>query len=82
MTQSSQSQKTVGIYCRVSTSSQRADLQLEQLRSVAERNNWVIVDEYIDSAVSGVKGRDERPEYDRLCKDITRKRFDLVAAFD
>ena len=82
MTQSSLSSKTVGLYCRVSTQSQDVTLQLEQLRSVAEKNNWLVVDEYIDSAISGVKGRDERPEYDRLCKDITRKRFDLVAAFD
>ena len=82
MTQSSKSQKTVGIYCRVSTSSQDPELQLEQLRTVAQRNNWVIVDEYVDTAISGVKGRDERPEYDRLCKDIARRRFDLVAAFD
>ena len=82
MTQSSLSSKTVGLYCRVSTQSQDVTLQLEQLRSVAEKNNWLIVDEYIDSAISGIKGRDGRPEYDRLCKDISRRRFDLVAAFD
>ncbi len=82
MTKSSKSQKTVGIYCRVSSSGQCADLQIEQLRTVGQRNNWVIVDEYVDLSISGVKGRDERPQYDRLCRDIARRRFDLVAAFD
>lgn len=85
MTQSSPNQKhqkTVGLYCRVSTSSQDVSLQIEQLRSVAQKNNWVIVDEYVDSGISGIKGRDERPEFDRLCRDIARKRFDLVATFD
>ena len=82
MTQSLDQQKLVGIYCRVSTASQDANLQLDQLRIVAERNKWVIVDEYIDRSISGVKGRDERPEFDRLCRDIARKKFDLVATFD
>jgi len=77
-----QSSKTVAIYCRVSTKSQDVTLQLEQLRTVAQRNNWVIVDEYVDSGISGIKGRSERPEFDRLCKDISRRRFDLIATFE
>ena len=82
MTQSLLPSKSVAIYCRCSTSSQDPETQLFELRKVAERNNWTICDEYIDRAISGIKGREERPEYDRLCKDITRRRFDLVAVFD
>ena len=81
-TQSSDESKSVAIYCRCSTSSQDPETQLLELRKVAKRNNWIICDEYIDRAISGIKGREDRPEFDRLCKDISRRRFDLVMSFD
>jgi DNA invertase Pin-like site-specific DNA recombinase len=31
--------------------------------------------------VSGTKGRDKRPAFDRLCKDATRRKFDVVMAW-
>ena len=74
--------KRVCLYARVSRKEMDCTRQLMELREVADNHGWNIVDEYIDSAISGIKGRDERPEYDRLCKDIARRRFDLVAAFD
>ena len=27
------------------------------------------------------KGRDKRPEFDRLCKDATRRQFDMIMAW-
>ena len=74
--------KRVCLYARVSRKEQDCARQLVELREVADNHGWNIVDEYIDSAISGIKGRDGRPEYDRLCKDIARRRFDVVAAFD
>src|SRR5258708_23286963 len=31
--------------------------------------------------VSGAKGRDKRPAFDRLCRDATKRQFDLVMAW-
>jgi DNA invertase Pin-like site-specific DNA recombinase len=73
--------KRVALYARVSTDSQTSDNQLAELRQVAERSGWVIVDTYIDHAVSGSKGRDQRPAFDRLIKAACRKEFDMIAAW-
>ena len=59
--------KRAAIYARVSTlNGQTPDNQLLQLREVAERAGWEIVGEYVDEGVSGAKGRDKRPSFDRL----------------
>ncbi len=73
--------KKVALYSRVSTDRQATDNQLLELRAVAERHNWVIVGEYVDQGISGTKGRDQRPEFDRLLKDASRKNFDLIASW-
>jgi DNA invertase Pin-like site-specific DNA recombinase len=73
--------KKVALYSRVSTDRQTTENQLIELRAVADRHGWVIVDEYIDQGISGAKGRDQRPEFDRLLKDASRKRFDLIASW-
>jgi DNA invertase Pin-like site-specific DNA recombinase len=80
-TQSFQSSKRVVIYARVSTEKQTLENQLSELREVASRNNWEIVDEYLEK-VSGAKSRSERKEFDRLMKDSVRGRFDLIMAWD
>ena len=71
----------MALYARVSTENQTTDNQLLELRSVAERMNWLIVEEYIDQAISGAKGRDKRPAFDKLIKAATRKEFDIVASW-
>ena len=40
-----------------------------------------IVDQYVDNGVSGAKGRDRRPEFDRMLKDATRRKFDVLMAW-
>ena len=37
-----------------------------------------IVDRFIDHGISGAKGRDARPELDRMMKDSTKRKFDVV----
>jgi DNA invertase Pin-like site-specific DNA recombinase len=69
------------IYARVSTDDQTADNQLRELRAVAGRAGWHVVEEFIDHAISGAKGRDERPAFDRLLKAAARRQIDLVAAW-
>jgi DNA invertase Pin-like site-specific DNA recombinase len=69
------------IYLRVSTDEQTTENQRRQLLEVAELAKWNIVEIYEDAGISGTKGRDKRPAFDRLCKDATRRRFDIVAAW-
>jgi DNA invertase Pin-like site-specific DNA recombinase len=33
------------------------------------------------NGISGAKGRDKRPDFDRLCKDAARRQFDIVMAW-
>jgi len=52
--------KRVAIYARVSTGDQTTDNQLRELRAVAERAGWHVVEEFVDHAINGAKGRDQR----------------------
>ena len=36
---------------------------------------------YCDNGISGSKGRDKRPAFDRLCKDAAQRRFDMIMAW-
>src|SRR6516164_5790868 len=69
------------IYLRVSTSGQTTDNQRLELERVAQQRGWQIVGLYEDAGISGAKGRDKRPEFDRLLKDASRGKFDIVAAW-
>ncbi len=73
--------KRVAIYARVSTDEQTPDNQLQELRTVAERMGWLVAVEYVDHGISGTKGRDRRPAYDRLYSAIVRREIDLVMAW-
>jgi DNA invertase Pin-like site-specific DNA recombinase len=72
-------QPKVGIYSRVSTNGQNPRMQIAELREYCRNRNWTIVDEYVDTGVSGA--RDSRPELDRLMRDAHRRRFDTVAVW-
>jgi DNA invertase Pin-like site-specific DNA recombinase len=69
------------IYLRVSTDQQTTENQRADLERVAAQRGWHVVEVYIDHGISGAKGRDRRPGFDRLCKDATRRKFDLIAAW-
>ena len=73
--------KRVALYVRVSTDGQTVENQLRELRAVAKRHKWKIVETFRDEGVSGAKGRDKRPGFDALCKGITRRDFDMVAVW-
>lgn len=78
----SEPSKLVAIYCRISTHHQTVENQLLDLQKVATRNNWEVVGVYKDEGVSGKHGRDKRPQFDELMKDVTRKKFDLIMSWD
>lgn len=73
--------KRVALYVRVSTDGQTVQNQLGELRQVADRHGWEIVQTYADEGVSGTKGREGRPEFDKLLKAIARREVDMVAAW-
>ena len=73
--------RRVALYLRVSTAEQTVENQRRELHALAERHGWQIVGEFADEGVSGAKGRDRRPQFDRLCQGIARKEFDQVAAW-
>lgn len=73
--------KRVGIYLRVSTDSQTTENQRRELEAVATRSGWQIIGFYEDAGISGAKGRDKRPGFDRLLKDATARKVDMIAAW-
>lgn len=74
--------KRIAIYARVSTNQQTCENQLKELRAVADRAGYQIVSEFVDEGISGAKGRQNRPALDRMLKECTRRRFDLVMCWD
>lgn len=73
--------KRVALYARVSTDGQSVDNQLRELEAVASKEGWEIVERFIDRGISGAKGRDGRPAFDKLCQGVVRREFDLVASW-
>ncbi|PBN41196.1 recombinase family protein [Sphingobium sp. D43FB] len=73
--------KRVALYLRVSTDTQTVENQRRELMAVADRLGWHIVAELADEGISGAKGRDQRPGYDRLMQMVTRREIDLIACW-
>ena len=75
------STKRAGMYVRVSTDAQTLENQIRELRRVAERRGWDVVEVYRDAGISGAKGRNGRPGLDTMLKDASRRKFDIVMAW-
>jgi DNA invertase Pin-like site-specific DNA recombinase len=73
--------KRVGLYLRVSTDQQTVENQRRELTAACEHRGWSIITEFADEGISGSKGRDKRPAFDRLHKAIVRRQIDVVAAW-
>src|SRR5262249_39412202 len=73
----SKAMKRAAIYLRVSTQDQTTSNQEHELRQAAER-----ADVYRDHGISGAKGRNGRPAFDALCRDATKRQFDVVMAWN
>jgi DNA invertase Pin-like site-specific DNA recombinase len=52
-----------------------------ELAAWAERCGHTVVGTYEDNGISGAKGRDKRPALDKMLKDATRRRFDMLACW-
>jgi DNA invertase Pin-like site-specific DNA recombinase len=76
--------RRAALYVRVSTSDrgQTVENQLQPLQEAAGRLGWTVVANiYRDEGVSGARGREKRPVLDALLKGVTRREFDIVAAW-
>ena len=73
--------KRAVIYARVSTAHQTTLNQLLELRSTAQRMGWEIVAELTDDGISGAKGRDGRPAFDKLFRMVQRREIDVVMSW-
>jgi DNA invertase Pin-like site-specific DNA recombinase len=73
--------RQTALYLRVSTQDQTTANQERELREVAARMGCEIVKVYKDHGISGTRGRDGRPQFDAMCRDAARRRFDVVMAW-
>lgn len=69
------------IYLRVSTNEQTTMNQLMELQEVCRQRGWEAAGIYEDHGISGAKGRDQRPAFDKLQRDAIRGRFDIILAW-
>src|SRR6516225_9762844 len=74
--------KRAAIYLRVSTQDQTTSNQEHEIRQAAERAGWQVAKVYRDHGISGAKGRNGRPAFDALCRDATKRQFDVVMAWN
>ena len=74
--------KTAVIYARYSSDSQNEQSIEGQLRvcgQYAKNNDIVIIDTYIDRAMTGTN--DNRPDFQRMIKDSNKKQWDYVIVY-
>jgi DNA invertase Pin-like site-specific DNA recombinase len=65
------------LYCRVSTTAgQSVEMQLRDLRQLAQQRGFEIVAEYCDEGVSG--SCDSRPQLDRMLAEARRGKFQAI----
>jgi resolvase-like protein len=76
-----QAMRRAVVYLRVSTIDQTTANQERELREIAGRMGCEIVRVYKDHGISGTRGRDKRPAFDKLCRDAARREFDVVMAW-
>jgi DNA invertase Pin-like site-specific DNA recombinase len=70
----------VALYGRVSTTDrgQDAENQLAELRQFTASQGWQVVEPVYEDHVSGTKGREKRPAFDRMLNDAAKRRFDIL----
>ena len=74
--------KTAVVYARYSSDNQTEQSiegQLRVCREYAQRNNIIILDTYIDRAMTGTN--DNRPDFQRMLRDSAGRRWDYVLVY-
>jgi len=62
--------RRAALYVRVSSTEQTVENQTRELRQIAERRGWTVVEVYQDEGISGARRREQRPSLD----DFLRRR--------
>jgi DNA invertase Pin-like site-specific DNA recombinase len=65
----------------VASGDQTTANQERELREIAARMGCEVVKVYKDHGISGAKGRNGRPAFDALCRDATKRQFDVIMAW-
>lgn len=73
--------KRAALYLRFSTSGHPVDNQRIDLERACEQRGWRIVDTYSDHGTSGGKGHEKRPAFERLAKDASQGKIDVVVSW-
>jgi DNA invertase Pin-like site-specific DNA recombinase len=73
--------KRAALYLRVSTGEQTTANQRRELEASAVNRGWQIVAVFEDAGISGAKGREKRPGFDRALKDATRGKYDVLMSW-
>jgi DNA invertase Pin-like site-specific DNA recombinase len=73
--------KRAVLYLRVSTIDQTTANQERELREIAGRMGLEVTKVYRDHGISGATGRDKRPQFDAMCRDATKRQFDVIMAW-
>ena len=74
--------QTAVIYARFSShgqTEQSIEGQLRECYEYAKRNDLIILDEYIDRALSGTN--DKRPEFQQMIEDSKKRDFNYVLVY-
>lgn len=69
----------VALYCRVSTTDQEVQTQLDVLRRLCTHQSYEIYKEYIDIGESGKKS--SRPSFDQMLKDMRQYKFRAIIVY-
>ncbi|UCI17744.1 recombinase family protein [Mesorhizobium sp. B2-1-8] len=74
--------RRAALYLRVSTKDQSIENQRLELERVAQAKGWEIMAIYQDEGISGAKGRESRPAFDKMLKDAVRNKFQVLMSWD
>lgn len=69
----------IGLYARVSKEEQNIETQVMALRDYCQRNNYEIVEEYLDNGISGAT--DSRPAFNKLLRDMRAGEINCVLVY-
>lgn len=73
--------RRAALYLRTSHADRTTENQRRELEKAARRAGWPVVAVFEDNGISGAKGRDGRPGFDRMLKDANRREFDVIMAW-
>jgi len=72
-------QLKIGLYARVSKQDQNLQTQLVALRDYCQRNNYQIVEEYLDNGISGAT--ESRPAFNKMTEDMRAGEINCVMVY-